>query len=209
MGYKIIIMDNRMFDFAAFYDKMALEVPHECKIVEVGVSEGASSLYLANKLKEFGKAFELYMVDSLAYGGKKQLYEIIKNVINSSFANQIEIMPEDSLNASCKFNDNSLDMVFLDSSHDYSQTKAEILLWQRKVKSGGYVCGHDYFSEENPGVRMAVDEIIPKEITREPILSQEQYFEPEQLLFTEQTEKGNGVWYFKNMFYTRLNPQYV
>lgn len=202
-------MDNRLFDFASFYDKMALEMPDNCKVIEVGVSEGTSSLYLANKLKEFGKTFTLYMVDNLAYGGKKQLYEIIKNVINSGFPDSIEIMPEDSLNASCKFNDNSIDMVFLDSSHEYSQTKAEILLWQRKVKSNGYVCGHDYFSGENPGVKLAVDEIIPKEITREPIIEQEQYFEPEQLLYTETTTRGNGIWYFKNMFYTRLNPQYV
>jgi cephalosporin hydroxylase len=69
----------------------------------------------------------------------------------------------DSLAASCKFNDHSLNFVFLDSSHKYEETKAEIRLWYRKLLDGSILAGHDYESPENPGVRQAVDEVIPVE----------------------------------------------
>lgn len=207
MAYSDTI-DGRMFDFAQFYDRMVGQLPNKCQVVEVGTANAKSGIYLSEKLKEIGNDFILYLIDSLAYGGKKQLYEIIKNVVNSGNAGMIEIIPEDSLNASCKFNGNSLDMVVLDSSHEYSQTKAEIKLWYEKVKVGGYLCGHDFFSEENPGVGQAVKELIPEMITRTPIISYDDEgkpwideFQPHKLLYTEQTDKGCGIWYLKKVFY--------
>lgn len=201
-------IDGRLFDFSQFYDRMANELPNGCKIVECGVANGKSAIYLAEKLNELGKEFTLYMIDSLAYGQKDQLYEIIKNVVNSGFVNNIEIIPEDSLNASCKFNGNSLDMVFLDSSHEYSQTKAEILLWYEKVKVGAVLAGHDFFSKENTGVWEAVKDLIPEKITREPIISYDEQgkvwldeFKEEELLITEETTDGNGVWSLVKRFY--------
>jgi cephalosporin hydroxylase len=206
-------MDNRMFDFAGYYERIANELPNDCKVVEVGVADGASSLFLAKALHERGKTFKLYMIDSLDYGKKKQLSEIIKNVMLSGLQDSIEIMPFDSLNASCFFNDGSLDFVFLDSSHKYADTKQEIRCWYPKLLDERILAGHDYFSEENKEVRQAVDELIPETIKREPIVSRyfnEQlntemdwvdYFEEEKLLFTEQTEKGNGIWYVAKRFY--------
>jgi hypothetical protein len=42
------------------------------------------------------------------------------------------------------FNDESLDFVFIDANHAYDFVVEDIELWYPKVKSGGYLCGHDY-----------------------------------------------------------------
>lgn len=199
------MIDRRMFDFEKFYAWVADRMPDGCRIVECGVANGASSLFLAEQLVLSGKSFRLYMVDSLAYGATEQLNEIIKNVISSGFAEFIEIVPIDSLNASCKYPDDFFDFVFLDSSHLYFETRLEIKAWYCKLKDGGILSGHDY--NEN-AVSRAVNEVIPTYIRREPIIHETgdvDRFEQEQFLYTENTDSGYGVWYCVKDFYKKIN----
>lgn len=133
-----------MFDFQAYYDKIADWLPNECKIGEVGVADGASAIYLAEKLASLGKSFHFRMIDSLEYGKTDQLKTIMDNVLKSGLSQSIDIIPIDSLNASLKFPDKYFDFVFIDSGHTYELTKAEIRLWSRKVKDGGILAGHDF-----------------------------------------------------------------
>ena len=49
-----------------------------------------------------------------------------------------------STESSRMFNDNSLDFVYIDANHAYDFVVEDIELWYPKVKSGGYLCGHDY-----------------------------------------------------------------
>jgi hypothetical protein len=116
------------------------------------------------------------MVDNLAYGREEQLSSIIKHVVSAKVGKWTEIIPLDSLNASVKFPDQYLDFVFLDSSHLFELTKAEILLWHRKIRHGGILGGHDYIAHEQ--VKQAVDFLIP-----------------EKNLVVEQTDQGNGLWW--------------
>jgi cephalosporin hydroxylase len=152
-----------MFDFQAYYRSIAEKLPNRCRIVEVGVADGKSAIYLAETLISLGKNFELFMIDNCGYGAHEQRNEIIRNIQRAGISEQTSFMEMDSLSASCKFNDHSLNFVFLDSSHKYEETKAEIRLWYRKLLDGSVLAGHDYLSEENPGVKMAVDEVIPME----------------------------------------------
>lgn len=197
-------IDSRMFDFAHFYDKMVAELPNDAVIVEVGVADGCSAIYLAEAMANAGKNFKLYMVDNMAYGGAEQLNTIIRNVMRSGLAESIEILPLSSIDACCKFNDNSVHLVFLDSSHTYEMTKQEARCWYKKLSHGSILAGHDYFSDENPGVKQAIDEVIPAVITRDPIVGQ-QTFEPENALFNEGTTKGHGVWFVRSRHYLKLN----
>lgn len=50
-----------------------------------------------------------------------------------------------------------LDWVYIDTSHDYTQTADELALARKAVKPGGFICGHDY-SRAFPGVLQAVTE---------------------------------------------------
>ena len=197
------MIDERMFDFKSFYNRIAEQLPNDCNLVECGVADGDSALYMAKRLHELGKTFKLYMVDNLDYGGVNQLCTIYENIILSGLGKYIKVIPVGSVEASEMFNDDSLNFVFLDSSHEYSETKKEIIKWYPKLKDDCILAGHDFYSEENPGVQKAVVEMIPHIITRPPINKpdQQQTFKPEQLLFTEDTERGNGVWHLTKRFW--------
>jgi len=151
-----------MFDFAAYYDKIAAELPAFSRIAEVGVANGKSAIYLAEKLVELGKDFEFYFIDSMDYGGAKQITEIVKNISESGLGKKITLLPISSLDAAASFNDNFFDFVFLDSSHEYKQTKAELILWWLKVKDNGYLSGHDYRLYTD--ISHAVTELVPVQI---------------------------------------------
>ncbi len=42
------------------------------------------------------------------------------------------------------FEDESIDMVYIDGIHQYEAVKEDILAWAPKVKIGGIIAGHDY-----------------------------------------------------------------
>lgn len=203
-----------MCDFQDFYLDMANLLPDNCVIAECGVADGYSALFLAKALNDAGKDFKLYMIDSLDYGGEEQLQTLINNLSRSGFAEKIIIMPFSSLDASCKFPDGHFDMVFLDSSHAYEQTKAEIRQWYHKIKEGGLLAGHDYNMKE---VNDAVNEVIPSMYTRQPIPNGghppyekaevyfQEIFQPEQCLKIIKTDKNLGVWVVEKKFYIRLS----
>lgn len=46
--------------------------------------------------------------------------------------------------ASHMFNDITLDFVYIDANHAYQYVKDDISYWYPKVKTGGYLWGHDY-----------------------------------------------------------------
>ena len=71
-------------------------------------------------------------------------------------------MLEDSGMSVDLFEDNSLDFVFIDASHEYEDVKNDILAWLPKVKRGGILAGHDYYVNQDwfSGVKKAVNEIF-------------------------------------------------
>src|SRR5687767_13459806 len=158
--YKNIAGD--MCDFHDFYRRIALKLPDGCRVVEVGVADGHSAIYMAELLADQNKRFELYMIDSLAYGGTEQANTIIRNIVKSGLGEHITFLQMSSLDASCKWPDNWAHFVFIDASHKYEETKADIRLWYRKVMDEHYLAGHDMNTEEGKGVFDAVSEVLPE-----------------------------------------------
>lgn len=64
---------------------------------------------------------------------------------------------EDSVKAALSFEDGSLDMVLIDTTHEYEGTVKELEAWLPKLKNGGLLWCHDYRGVY-PGVTRAVDE---------------------------------------------------
>lgn len=166
-----------MCDFGPYYKRVAEMLPSPCRVIEVGVADGYSAIYMAETLQALGKQFELVMVENMDYGKDEQQNTLLVNIVRSGLAEKIRLVSLDSLIASCKFPDQWAQFVFIDASHKYEQTKADIRLWSRKVQAGCYLAGHDYNMEE---VGQAVREVIPRD--RLEII---------------QTEKGLGVWAVK------------
>lgn len=199
-------IDNRMFDFKDYYDWIAKELPNNCRIVEAGIADGASAVYLAEAILNLGKTIDrFYWMDNFSYGKFDQIKTVYTHIIKAGLGDYIEILSHDSSKKSAVFNGNSLDFVFLDSSHQYKETVKEIKIWYPLLKDGCILSGHDYNSEENPGVKQAVDQLLPHTIKRETIDDKindhYQEFEPEQFLHIFPTEKKLNVWYCRKNFY--------
>jgi hypothetical protein len=59
----------------------------------------------------------------------------------------------------------SLDWVYIDGSHYYEDVKKDLQLWTPKLRTGGILCGDDYYWRDPNGeysVRRAVSEYIDK-----------------------------------------------
>jgi predicted O-methyltransferase YrrM len=193
-------MDKRMFDFQDFYVKMAGKLQSGCTIAEVGLAAGTSAMFLAETLLNQGKKFTFHWIDNLAYGGPDQLNDILGHIGAADLAGRVQILPLDSLSASCRFPDRHFDFVFIDASHKYEETKADIRLWYRKIKEGGILAGHDY--NEYPEVKAAVDEVIPVDVTRTDI--PDRVFQPERVLWTLPTKQNHGIWGLRKKWYVNL-----
>lgn len=195
-------LDGRMFDFAAFYSAMVDRLPNEVVLAEVGVAGCASACFLAEQMLNRRRlSFKFYWIDSLDYGQSNQLNDILKVVCRAGLADYVEVLPMDSLHAAARFPDEHFDFVFLDSSHKYEMTKAEIRLWYPKLKEGGILAGHDYKGTKE--VQDAVDVVVPKLVIRDPVPNKQ--YHPEPVLVVEDTAQGYGVWWFQRKFYVKIN----
>jgi hypothetical protein len=99
-------------------------------IVELGVWEGNSTeawAQVANKVY----AIDVFITPKFR-----------KNVLSKY--NNIEVIESDSSFAANKFLDESVDMVYIDGSHEYEGVKKDILAWLPKIKINGYLTGHDF-----------------------------------------------------------------
>lgn len=77
---------------------------------------------------------------------------------HARFGDRAQMYRMTSAAAAPKFEDASLDFVFIDAGHGYDDVKEDLDLWVRKVKPGGVIIGHDYAPNTFPGVVKAVDE---------------------------------------------------
>lgn len=131
--------------------------------VEVGSWKGRSSVFLGVEIINSGKPIKLYCVDTWKGSVEHQGMDCLKNdSLYEEFIDNIKpltsvIVPMrlPSLEAAKQFEDNSIDFVFIDASHEYEDIKADIAAWYPKVKIGGLFAGHDYGWA---GVKKAVTE---------------------------------------------------
>jgi len=69
-----------------------------------------------------------------------------------------------SIRAVKKFEDNSLDLIFIDACHWYKDAKEDMVAWLAKVKKGGWFVGHDFYIDGvdkwHEDVRKAADEVL-------------------------------------------------
>jgi hypothetical protein len=71
---------------------------------------------------------------------------------------RVVILQQSSQDFLMSCSDDLFDFVYIDADHSYDAVKADITIAFQKVKSGGYILGHDYVSPRFDGVVRAVNE---------------------------------------------------
>lgn len=153
-----------------------MELKDGAKIVEVGCWKGKSVAYLAVEVINSGKKIQVDAVDTWlgsneephikdVYVKTGRLYDLFLTNI-SPVSHVINPVRMTSIEAAKTYQDSSLDVVFIDACHEYECVKEDIAAWLPKVKSGGYLSGHDYPWSSGDAVKRAVDEsVTPIEVT--------------------------------------------
>lgn len=146
------------------YKFLLNECPDDGTFVEVGSWLGKSSSFLIDNKKPSQKIIcidtwkgsqnELHTHHRLAT--LVDIFEIFKENLGDRDYSSIRLP---SVEAAKTFDNDSLDVVFIDAEHTYEALKNDINAWLPKVKQGGYIAGHDY-SSGWPGVVRAVHEFF-------------------------------------------------
>jgi GR25 family glycosyltransferase involved in LPS biosynthesis len=142
-------------------------------IVEIGCWKGKSTSYMAVEIANSGKPIRFDAIDHfkgspehhnnlaplnpsiLALQSFTTFNEYQNNI--KPVAQYVNTVVQSSSIAVLKYENESLDFVFIDGSHDYDSVREDILNWLPKIKPGGMIAGDDY-SNEWSGVMKAVDE---------------------------------------------------
>lgn len=121
-------------------------------IAEIGVFEGEFSKIIYN----ICNPKKLFLVDLFEgyFGsgdkdGNNYHYVQLENEMDKikdyfSENNNVIVEKNSSINFLNNIEDDYLDMVYIDADHSYNSVLNDLKLSYKKVKSGGYICGHDY-----------------------------------------------------------------
>ena len=153
------------FTYPTVYDSVVQLFPSGSKFVEVGRWKGKSSAYMAVEIANSEKNIDFYCVDHWEGGPDHKDWDVLSELYTIWKTNMQPLedyfieMKMTSVEASTKFEDESLDFVFIDASHAYEDVKLDIETWMPKVKLGGIIGGHDY-EDYFPSVKQAVNECL-------------------------------------------------
>lgn len=124
---------------------------------EIGVKAGKHVAEILSRVPESNVvAVDPWAVWSLPNPDRD---EAIFDEVVAKYPGRVTKMKMIGLEAAPLYPDRFFDYVFIDDSHVYGDTKANILAWLPKVRSGGIIAGHD-FNHLFPGVDRAVGEIF-------------------------------------------------
>ncbi len=145
-------------------------MPHNGVVIEVGVQRGGFAIHMLHATQPQ----HLYLVDCWEQQDPQVYDDPEANVSNNEqeeyyretcrrfapYKNQVTILRQYSKAAAEQFEDGFFDWVYIDSNHSYEAAKEDIALWWPKVKSGGFLSGHDYKIRPSFGVVQAVNEFL-------------------------------------------------
>ncbi len=139
---------------------------------QMGFQRGAEvGVYKGEYTKKFCEAgLQMYAIDAWRafYGqGRTQqvqerqdfLYKHAQGQL-APYMNTTTIIRKDSMDAVHGFRDEALDFVYIDGDHNFKHVAMDVYEWAKKVKKGGIVAGHDYWST-NPKAQTVICQVKP------------------------------------------------
>lgn len=120
---------------------------HNIKIMaEVGVRDGRTTFHLLDQNPEL-----------IIYGIDKSVAGFYSNETKIKYDKRLIAIEALSTDGAVHIPDSSLDLVFIDADHSYEWVKKDIAAYKPKLKSRGWLTGHDI---DFPGVNRAVNEVF-------------------------------------------------
>jgi predicted O-methyltransferase YrrM len=127
---------------------------NEGRLVEIGSWKGKSTITLL-----MGGGLCIDAVDLF----DKSLDDFKKNLNEFQLLDNVNIHVGKSVDISKTFENESVDLIFIDGNHDYENVKNDILSWYPKLKKGGLMFGHDYphdLDTDFQELKLAVNEYV-------------------------------------------------
>lgn len=153
------------FTYPNLYQEFVRLLPDQSTFLEVGSWKGKSIAFFAVEASNSGKNIECFSVDTWRGSSEHSndpnivndtLYEVFLSNIKP-IEHLVTPIRKPSIEAAQDFENDSIEIVFIDAAHEYEPVKEDINAWLPKVRKGGIIAGHDYLL---PSVKKAVDEIF-------------------------------------------------
>lgn len=140
---------------------------------EVGVFKGEFTLFLQETLKP-SKLYAIDLFEGVTGSGDQDgnnfSYCSLDETHKMLYSKDILTLKGDSSTILKTLEDESLDMVYIDADHTYQAVLKDLEAAYPKVKSGGWIMGHDYemnmskarTAYDCSGLKKAVDEFCTK-----------------------------------------------
>ena len=164
------------FSFPLCYQQAVARADNNSILVEVGAWKGKSAAFMAVEIANSGKCPRFDVVDTWSWrylkDGPDSVWAVPELETDPDFVFRqfihntspvkhiINVKRMKSVDAAQLYDNDSVDFVFIDASHEYEDVKADIEAWYPKIKPGGYIGGHDYTPDYLVGVKTAVDEFF-------------------------------------------------
>lgn len=130
-------------------------------MVEIGVFQGDSTKVFCQYFRKVTAVdpWESDIGDITSMCDMQKVFEDFAESMGTVL--NLNVIRDYSYNVVSNYRDESLDMVYIDGSHEYKDVKRDIVDWLPKVKKGGIIAGHD-FRDKFKGVKKAVAETVGK-----------------------------------------------
>jgi hypothetical protein len=160
------------FGARELYRAMVKRSANKATFVEIGAWKGQSAAFMEVEIINSGKDIEFHVIDT--WEGSEEhwnpespsfepilkeqgtIFPIFKKNLSRVW-HKINPIQSTSIKAVERFNDKSVDFVYIDAAHDYENVISDIKAWLPKVKDTGLIAGDDYAWD---GVERAVREIF-------------------------------------------------
>jgi len=143
------------FSGANIYRRFVASVTMPAVAVELGAWKGRSACCMGAEIARSGRPIRFFAVDhwqgSAGEAPHEQdedvradrLYEIFLENI-APLAAFVKPIRSDTVAAAKRFEDGSVDFLYVDASHTYAGVLADLVAWYPKAKVGGVIAGDDW-----------------------------------------------------------------
>jgi len=142
-------------DEAKLLHKLATEVPAGGTIIEVGSYQGRSTICLGAGAKQVGAL--VYAIDPFE-GSMENHAALLMNLVLNDVADTVKVVALHSTAVlDCWYG--TVDLVWIDGSHDYNDVWLDLMGWEKHVSPIGRLALHDT-NGHYPGVTRALTEFL-------------------------------------------------